>query len=192
MKIRYVLLALFLSQTAWAEKEHRDHGTHVHGHVALNMAVSGSELLIELDSPAMNLLGFEHRANSAEDKNTLNQTAEILRNPSGWLQVGPTASCELVTVALEGELLEDGHREESHSKARRDDHEANREDGEEHTGFFVRLKYRCAKPDLLQSINLSRLFEQFKGIEEIEAQWITETQQSAMELDRNNAVISFH
>ncbi|MCF7994732.1 MAG: DUF2796 domain-containing protein, partial [Chromatiaceae bacterium] len=49
------------SSLAHNEDEHyRQQGAHVHGVGQLNVAVDGSALLVELISPAMDLVGFEH------------------------------------------------------------------------------------------------------------------------------------
>ena len=37
------------------------HGAHVHGVANLNMAFAGGALEMEFESPAMSILGFEHR-----------------------------------------------------------------------------------------------------------------------------------
>jgi Protein of unknown function (DUF2796) len=55
------ILALFPAGIALAdEAEHREHGPHVHGVAQLNVALDGNVLWIELNSPAMNIVGFEH------------------------------------------------------------------------------------------------------------------------------------
>jgi len=48
--------------------EHGSLGAHVHGIASLNLALEGSKFEIELDSPAINLVGFEHQASSDADK----------------------------------------------------------------------------------------------------------------------------
>ena len=203
MLIRYLLLTLLLFQPAWAESEHRDHGAHVHGHASLNLALSGNELVVGLDSPAMNLLGFEHQASTEQDKKTLQHTAKVLRNPSRWLVASQAASCRLEKVDLDSELLDDGHHEEGQSDAHQNElkgqheddhtHSENRdgnEDHDAHADFVLMLHYHCDNPARLKSVELSALFRLFQGIEEIEVQWITDSQQSATELNQNNTVIS--
>ena len=47
---------------------HRQYDSHVHGMGTLNLVADGSEVHIELDSPAANLVGFEHAPSSATDR----------------------------------------------------------------------------------------------------------------------------
>ena len=35
-------------------------GAHVHGKVVVNLALEGNTLRVELDAPAINVVGFEH------------------------------------------------------------------------------------------------------------------------------------
>lgn len=48
------------SQEAAQETGYRALGAHVHGIGELNVAIDGEALLVELISPAMDLVGFEH------------------------------------------------------------------------------------------------------------------------------------
>ncbi len=203
MKIRHALIALLLFQSAWAENEHRDHGAHVHGHASLNLAISGNELLIELNSPAMNLIGFEHQSSSEQDKITLQRAVNVLRNPSQWLKANRAASCQLLKMDLDSKLLNDERHEEGHSENHQDEHEGQHEDDhahseyhdenenqEIHADFNLVLQYHCNYPARLHSVDLAGLFKSFRGMEEIEVQWITGSQQSATELNPINTIIS--
>src|SRR3546814_9197080 len=68
-----LLLPLSYSQ-AHEDDHHHEHegatslGAHEHGAARLNAALDGNQLELELISPAMNLLGFEHAAASAADE----------------------------------------------------------------------------------------------------------------------------
>ena len=48
--------------------EHEEHGSHEHGAAQLTIAVGDGELEIELETPAANVFGFEHKVTSEEDK----------------------------------------------------------------------------------------------------------------------------
>ncbi len=53
------VLAAFLCGSA-AGEEFEQHHAHEHGKVTLNVAVDAAALLVELDAPAVNVVGFEH------------------------------------------------------------------------------------------------------------------------------------
>ena len=56
-----------LAWTAHAE-ERRELGAHEHGHAKLNLAIDGSALSMEIEAPGMDVLGFEHPAESDQVK----------------------------------------------------------------------------------------------------------------------------
>jgi len=71
------------------------HEAHVHGVGQLDVALDGNTLSLHLDSPLANLVGFEHAANSAKDKQAvramsadLRARRQIVRHPS------PAATCQ--------------------------------------------------------------------------------------------------
>ncbi|MEX5543051.1 ZrgA family zinc uptake protein, partial [Pseudomonas poae] len=49
------------------DHEHGSLGAHEHGVGRLNAVLDGQTLELELESPAMNLVGFEHLATTAAD-----------------------------------------------------------------------------------------------------------------------------
>jgi hypothetical protein len=55
-----------------------DHAAHVHGAAEIDVVVDGKKVLITLESPADNLLGFEHAPKSDYEKNKLKDvTAQL-------------------------------------------------------------------------------------------------------------------
>ena len=66
--------------------EHDEHASldaHEHGSASLNIALEGNSLELELDSPAMNLLGFEHAAHSTADRAKLASVKRLLESLAG-------------------------------------------------------------------------------------------------------------
>lgn len=53
--------------------------THVHGLSELTIAMEGKSLEIQLTSPAMNLVGFEHKASSKKDNAAVENATSLLR-----------------------------------------------------------------------------------------------------------------
>ena len=68
----FALLPLAAAHAAHDEHEHHDEhaslAAHEHGAAQLNVALEGQRLELALESPAMNLVGFEHAAVSTSDK----------------------------------------------------------------------------------------------------------------------------
>jgi len=170
MKIHFIILSLFFTG-AWATDGHRQHNAHVHGHAVMNLAISGMELELELETPAMNLLGFEHHPESASDKMVFDKTLAFINQPSNWIELSTSANCTLQQTSIESALIEKtGHAE--------------------HADFEIAVTYRCLKPEHLKQVNLQRLFQEFPSLEEIDAQWLTDHKQSATELNGKQTIIS--
>ena len=60
-------IACLLSSNLNGQASHHDHGpvhqdTHLHGHVELRVALENTSLELYLESPSVNIVGFEHRA----------------------------------------------------------------------------------------------------------------------------------
>ena len=56
--------------------EHEEHGAHEHGTGTLNITQSEQDIEITLDSPGMNLFGFDEAADCKQTAATLDTTAE--------------------------------------------------------------------------------------------------------------------
>ena len=126
MKPYSLLLSLLLIPPVSAQQGHRQHDAHVHGHAQLNLVVSGQMLQVELESPSNNLLGFEHRARSEQDRKVLQQALAVLNEPAEWLQPDPAAACQLQDIEIQSALLKTDHDDEheKHKKhAEHDDHD---------------------------------------------------------------------
>lgn len=85
--MRPLLLALVLLPFAAQAHDDHDHdhahgslGKHEHGVAQLNVALDGKTLELELDSPAMNLVGFEHAASTDADKAAVAKARAQLEN----------------------------------------------------------------------------------------------------------------
>ena len=183
---------------ASGDDEHRQHGAHVHGLAQMNLAVEGQNVLLELASPAMNIVGFEHMPSTDEQRHAVHEAAEMLEDGTSLFEFSKEAGCTLVAAEIESSLLADehddehadedshgkGHDEESHDK----DHDHSAAGEEEHSEFEARYQFTCSSPQKLKSLTVN-LFTAFPGFEEIETQILTDSGQSGAELtDGNNRV----
>lgn len=160
------------------EDAHREHGAHEHGVATLTIAWSGSELAIDLETPAYNVLGFEYAPSSEEEQRLLNESVAALET-GDLLQLSPEAGCSLTSAVVETALTEEAHED--------DEHEAE----ESHSDINVAYGVQCQNPDELESLDASALFTRFPNFEALQVQWISDTQQSADELTPDNPFVSF-
>ena len=89
------------------DHEHGSLGAHEHGVGRLNAALDGQTLELELESPAMNLVGFEHAATSDADKAKVAAARAQLEKPLALFSLPAAAGCKLVSQELESPLFGD-------------------------------------------------------------------------------------
>jgi hypothetical protein len=188
LTMRHLLLAvpvlLLPLSYSHAQEEHHHHaheeasslGAHEHGAARLNVALDGKRLELELFSPAMNLLGFEHAPANAADEAKIASARSQLEQPQALFGLPAAAGCSLSEQQFAGELLGSAHagyqRGDQHDhkqehKHGHDDHEA-----AGHSDIEAHYQFDCSKPDALQALDLKGLFESFPGTEKIQVQLI--------------------
>ena len=163
--------------------EHRDLGAHEHGAAELTIAWSGSEMAIDLQTPGHNVLGFEYAPTSEEEQALLAASVAALE-AGNLLQPNPDAECRLVSAHVQTGLTEEAHDDE-------EEHDGEEHDEQVHSDIDVSYNLACQQPDSIESLDASALFAQFPNFEDIQVQWISDTQQSATILTPDNPSLSF-
>jgi hypothetical protein len=193
MKGSIAIFAAACALGAWqaAAEERRQLGAHEHGHSALNVAIAGDRIEMELMAPGMDIVGFEHAAETAEDKAAIEEAEAILRDPLALFVLPDDAGCAVETgaVELEAEDEHEGQHGEEHAAAEHAEeaeHEkqAEHEGEESHTEFHAEYAIRCDSPGDLGTIEFV-FFERFPGAEAIELTVITESGQTRYEVERD-------
>ena len=154
-----VLFLAISSSIAVASSRHSTHEPHVHGIAVLNIIVEKNEVHLALESPAMNLLGFEHAPVTDEQKAAYQATQQKLTEASK-LFAFPGANCQLESSDIQ--MLE------KHAHADHDGHEHSGEHADVHADY----RFNCSRIQELSEIRI-HLFTVFPGIQQIKAQWIT-------------------
>jgi 3-phosphoglycerate kinase len=165
------------------EAERRELGAHEHGHSVLNIAIEGDRIEMELMAPGVDIVGFEHAAETDEHKAAVEEAKGILSNPLALFVLPADAACTTKTAAVELEA-EDEHEGEHPDEAEHDEH-AEDEGEESHTEFHAEYAITCASPGDLGGIEFA-FFDRFPGAEEIEVTLITETGQTSYEVERDS------
>jgi hypothetical protein len=163
-----------------AHEEHGSLGAHEHGVASLNVALDGQTLEIQLESPAMNLVGFEHAAKSDADKAKVAATRKQLEQPQALFALPIEAKCALQESELDSPLF-GGHEHEE------------QEHGDEHGHSDIDASYRftCANAAALQTLELGSFFGSFPGTEKLEVQLIGPSGQQGAELTPKSSRLSF-
>lgn len=188
--------------------EHRQHGAHEHGVCSLNIAQDGTGLQIELDSPAVNIVGFEHAPSSEEEHEALESALERLRDGAALFILSGEAGCRLVSADAKTPLADheageahpvDSHDDEHHEahqeeREHHDGHEQEHEEGHEHEETHADIeaawRFSCGHPEMLDRIGV-RLFDVFPRMQRLQVQYITEKQQGAASLNASQPELRF-
>jgi len=188
LTMRSLLLALPFAvlplTAAFAHDEH-DHshgslGAHEHGVAQLNVALDGNSLELELHSPAMNLVGFEHKAQSAQDKKAVEMAKQQLANPITLFGIPAAAGCKVSKTDLDSPLFgSEEHHDHDH-----DDHDSHAKGEHEHAHSNIDADYTlaCENPKALTALDLAGLFKQFPATHKVNVQAITAQGQKGEEL----------
>jgi hypothetical protein len=183
LALPFALLPLAVAQAHEHQHDHEhghqhehDHahdslGAHEHGVASLNVALDGQTLELQLESPAMNLVGFEHAAKSDADKAKVAAAKAELEQPLSLFALAP-GDCKATQVELESPLFGDaGHDDHDHH-----DHEG------EHSEIHAHYRFDCARANDLKQLDLAELFKRFPATEKIQVQLIGPSGQQGVEL----------
>lgn len=186
-------LILFLaSQALYADMPQVQHislDAHVHGLSELTLAMEGNTLEIQLKSPAMNLLGFEHKARTKNDFSAVRNAAALLGKSDSLFSFSG-GRCHLTNSSVDVSGVSDSGLDVHANEAEAHDHE--HEDSfserESHSEIIASYDYRCESLATLSSMTVA-LFDVFPGIHQVHALWVTEKQQGGKTLDAKNRII---
>ena len=183
MKAVTLLLAAaaFGAQANHEGNESHSHGAHEHGHGHLNLVVDGNQLMIELQAPAADLVGFEHAAKSDEDKAQYAKAVARLQQPDALFRLDPAAGCKLTQQELQAAKEDHEHdHDHDHDKAASDEHEHHHDEAG-HADMGAMYTYTCATPAKLNGLEAT-LFSLYTSLEKLSVQGILPTGQTAAEL----------
>ena len=198
-----------ITSTAFAQEEFRQHEAHVHGHVELNIAQDGHELLMEITAPGADVVGFEHAPQNEDQKARLTKALNSLNNAESIFTLTSAANCHqeqtFVTHTLGDEHGHDEHHDhddhaehdhdehhdhDSHAEHDHDEHhDHEHEEGSQHGSFTAQYTFHCDDISQLSSIDTS-WFTHFPSTKEIDVNLLTDKQQTALELNPGKTEIS--
>ena len=186
-KVSICLLTSVFLGNVWAgsghehKHEHRHHDSHEHGVAELNLAVDGNTVIIELESPAANIVGFEHKPHNQTQRDQVKQAIKHLEAAEEMFQFSLAANCKLDEAEVETELAEQDHHSHGH-------HHHENIDEDSHSEFSMNYSFTCQSIDQLKSVDI-KLFSHFDGMEEIKAQVITPHRQGLSHLTATQSKI---
>lgn len=150
---------------------------------------------VELNSPAANIVGYEHLPESDKEYETLRKALTVLKDGSDLFRFPESAGCDLSQADISTPLM--NPREEGHAKHgrhadepsphHRDEHG---HDGVTHADINGIWDYDCEHPAKIDQLDV-RLFEAFPDITRLQVQFINEKGQGARVLDASQSTLRF-
>lgn len=189
-KILLGLCVLGTASTSYAADK------HVHGEAELYIAMQGQKLLIELESPAANIIGFEHKPHTKAQKETLHIAMDTLASYQSLITFAK-GECQQTDSNIESpfgdhddehEKHHDHHKEEKH--AGHHGHNHDKHDEETHADFHITYSLTCKNIQDISEASISA-FKNFPGIEELNVSWVTEKGQGGIKAENSKTQIKF-
>ena len=178
-----VVLAGVASGAAAAETSH---GAHEHGAAEIELAVEGSDVVVNFTSPMYNLVGFEHAPRDEQDHEAVAAARVLLDAPGNLVLLQADAACAVVELEIDWDVPSAKEEEHDHDEAAEHDaheaHDADEHDAHDadeadhhddhdvhgqHVDVTVAVRYTCESPDRLNSLHVTA-FESFERLSEVE------------------------
>lgn len=191
-----LVVAVVLSATFAQAEEKRGHRTHEHGVGKLNIAFEGGMVAMEFSAPGADIVGFEHRAESADDRAKINSALGTLEKPLSLFRLPKAARCELAAASVElheedeehkeHEIHEDKHGNEDHHG--KDSKNENEHDEPSHTEFHAEYRFSCGKLGAIDRIVFG-YFAAFPNARELDVQMISDKGTKGFEVERDEPTL---
>jgi len=165
--LRLAALGLALAATAaGAAGDRREAGKHEHGASELAIGIDGGDVVIDLEGPAANFVGFEHAPRTPEEQRVLDAALATLRDGAKLFGLPAAAGCRFTGVEVTlPEFAAEAHEEDGHEEhGDHDDHD----EADGHAEIAAAWELACAKPAALASVQV-KVFKVFPATTRIDA-----------------------
>ena len=181
-----LLFALINFAPFSAYGEYRQLDAHEHGVAQLNAVLDGEELVIELVSPAANIVGFEHAPATEQDQEAIKKARTMLMDGGSLFRFPAEAECVLGHASVDTEL--EPHAGEENEAGPGHDHGSGEHDSvaddhdhDAHGDFRAEYHFHVSRPAALTYLEV-RLMQLFPAVERVKVQLATRSTQTAVEL----------
>lgn len=151
---------------------------HLHGAAELTLALEGNVLEISLESPAANIVGFEHKATSEKHMKAVEEARVKLESSGLFLFFGSDCSLKQAKVDMSSVI----------EHVRQHSHDHGDKDRNNHSEINANYSYECSKGEKLKALSVD-LISLFPAIETLEVMWLTDSQQGAIELTEKSNIV---
>jgi hypothetical protein len=166
MKHSYKAAALLAATLAFLAPSAQAEEAHEHGHAELMLVIEGSGGELEIEIPAIDVVGFERAPASDAENAAVADALAILGDFDGLFMLTAAAGCSAVEAEAEFEIEGD------------------------HAAFHAHYELACAQGSAVTSLKTTA-FDAFPSLEEIDAAVVTESSQAGGEMEADSPSLSF-
>ena len=151
--LAFAAAALFAAPflCAQAQQQH----AHVHGQIKLDVAIDGPTVVIDMESPLDNIVGFERAPKTDAEKKAVEEAIAQLRAADKLFAIDPAANCKLGPVDLRSGALGLGNPDPNEPPG--------------HADLDATFSFNCTNAAAAKFIDVN-LFNAFKGTRQIDSQ----------------------
>ena len=158
--------------------EHKQHEAHVHGKAEMNILIDEKTFIFELNSPALNFLGFEHVPETNEEKETLKQVNKMLLDYKNVISI-PGINCKESQIEISAPY---GNDKEEHGHHHGEDHD------DDHSEYYLFYSIACEDINNIEQIKI-KLFDNFRGFESVNVKWTYFTDAGSLEATEKQKIV---
>ncbi|MBU2872965.1 ZrgA family zinc uptake protein [Marinobacter salexigens] len=145
--------------------------SHLHGQANLQLAFNDNRVDLLFESPAGNLLGFEHEPRTTEQQQTLDRV-------TSWLKATPLINTSESTCTVEAANVQRLGHDDGHAHAHTHTH------GEEEHHADIEVTQVLVCSGLKQAASLvTPISTRFSGVEHLNIEWVGPDGQGATRLE---------
>jgi hypothetical protein len=181
MMVLATAASLMMVSSAWSQ-EHKELGPHQHGSGRLNIAIEGNTVEMELDTPGADIIGFEHAAETDQQKAALAAGLNTLRDALTLYKLPAAAGCTVITA----EAKIEGDEPDAAAGATAAKPEA-AHDG--HSDINAAYKLQCRAIEQVRSIDFG-YFAAFPKAQKLQVTIVTAKGQQEFEVSRDKPSLS--
>lgn len=162
------------------------HKAHLHGVAELTLVQEGDFIEIEFESPAANIVGFEHRATSSREINSIRSARASLEQPAQLFDFGG-AGCRSMAAAVDMSALmpvPGSTRDHHHGHDQESGHQ------DEHSEITAQYRLQCSQMEKLDTLKV-KLVSLFPGLDVVRVMWVTDRNQGAVRVTSSSDRVVF-
>jgi len=155
------------------------------------VVVEGSKVIVELETPLYNLVGFEHAAETEKQKAAVIKAESVLSGGAPLFMFNVEAGCGAPDISGSVKLDIDHGHDDHEDHEDHDDHIKNdthneddieeNHDPDAHKDVVLQYEYICSSPKALKNVTVM-LFEYFENLTELDLVYLAPNTQKQGDL----------